>query len=580
MSKNQIRARIGCRVKDNYGYVISVAAIIIILSVALIRGESLFIPIHDNLEDYIVRFQVMKNNHLFWEIHATAPMLGGLDRNYLTSDLKAYLWLYMLMPTYIAYIVGFAIKIALSVVGSAFLGKTILEDRYKEYSNIIVLCGLAYGLAPNYPAAAFGFASLPLFMAFVIRLYKSPESLRKSNLLFFLLYPVLSDLFWFGIFLCGYLVAAFIIDALVSKKPKFRLLLATLLLSLGYIVVEWRLVYLVLFVGEQTIRETMVIESLPAGQILKSIAAGFGVGHYHSAAAHTYIVLPVCATSFVTINLRRLRERKWRLIFRDPFTHLLLLILFNAIIFGIDNSEIFKELVATMAPTLKGISMARTLWFNGFLWYFAFAIALCRIKNTRIKHVLLILALFFVVINGSTYNHISLNTYEALAETGVVEKQHLSYSEFYSTELFDDILGKIDYKGEWSVAYGMHPAVLEYNGIATLDGYCAIYPEAYKERFRRLIAPELEVDEVHRAYYDDWGGRAYIFSNELEFSPSITPSVSKTNLLFDAEVFRQMGGRYVFSRVEIVNASEMNLELVGQFSNMNSPYNIFVYTFT
>ena len=57
----------------------------------------------------------------------------------------------------------------------------------------------------------------------------------------------------------------------------------------------------------------------------------------------------------------------------------------------------------------------------------------------------------------------------------------------------------IGYEGEWSAAYGLHPAVLEYNGIATLDGYLGFYPQSYKEDFRRIIAPALERVEASRA---------------------------------------------------------------------------------
>ena len=54
--------------------------------------------------------------------------------------------------------------------------------------------------------------------------------------------------------------------------------------------------------------------------------------------------------------------------------------------------------------------------------------------------------------------------------------------------------------------------MLEYNGIATLDGYLGFYSQQYKEDFRRIIAPALERVEQTRIYYDDWGARAYLYS--------------------------------------------------------------------
>ncbi|GFI57173.1 hypothetical protein IMSAG025_00604 [Muribaculaceae bacterium] len=54
--------------------------------------------------------------------------------------------------------------------------------------------------------------------------------------------------------------------------------------------------------------------------------------------------------------------------------------------------------------------------------------------------------------------------------------------------------------------------MLEYNGIATLDGYLGFYPQQYKEDFRQIIAPAIERMEPSRIYYDDWGARAYLYS--------------------------------------------------------------------
>ena len=56
-----------------------------------------------------------------------------------------------------------------------------------------------------------------------------------------------------------------------------------------------------------------------------------------------------------------------------------------------------------------------------------------------------------------------------------------------------------------------------------------------------------------------------------EYEPSEAP------LNIDPDVFRQMSGKYVFSRVLISNADELRLDLVGSYSDEGSPYVIHVY---
>ena len=123
----------------------------------------------------------------------------------------------------------------------------------------------------------------------------------------------------------------------------------------------------------------------------------------------------------------------------------------------------------------------------------------------------------------------------------------------------------------------MHPSVINYNDIASLDGYLSYYSKDYKEKFRTLIEPDFEVDPDNQNYFDTWGGRAYIFSTDVSFGPYRTSEVTKADMLIDADVFREMGGKYVFSRVEISNADALGIEQIGVYENEKSPYTIYVY---
>ena len=143
----------------------------------------------------------------------------------------------------------------------------------------------------------------------------------------------------------------------------------------------------------------------------------------------------------------------------------------------------------------------------------------------------------------------------------------------------ESIKEKIGYEGEWAAAYGMHPAVLQYNGIATLDGYLGLYSEEYKQQFGKLIAPALE--ESEEFYHTFWnsGIRAYLFSGagENTYQPLKQLTISDTKLYIDGDVFREMNGTYLFSRIEISNADELGLELSGEYTHETSPYVIYVY---
>lgn len=116
-----------------------------------------------------------------------------------------------------------------------------------------------------------------------------------------------------------------------------------------------------------------------------------------------------------------------------------------------------------------------------------------------------------------------------------------------------------------------------YNNISTLDGYLSSYPLAYKRQFHKLIAPDLAVDSKNKEYYETYSAQAYVFSNEISYEPLRQMEVESANMLIDPEVFKEMDGKYVFSRVALLNADELGLECLGKYTNENTPYTIWVY---
>ncbi len=94
-----------------------------------------------------------------------------------------------------------------------------------------------------------------------------------------------------------------------------------------------------------------------------------------------------------------------------------------------------------------------------------------------------------------------------------------------------------------------------------------------------MIAPALTESDAGRIYFDDWGARAYIFSGTDEniWNPRRTINVTDKRLLIDPDAFEELGGEYLFSRIEICNAAELGFTFVGKFEDEQSPYTIWVW---
>ncbi len=545
-------------------------------------GERSYIAVHDNMDLFLAQYQMLKNTGTFWKHGATVPFLGGISRDVLPSELSLYSMLYMLFPTYTAYVLGLIGKILIGMFSFRLLAKELYPDRYEECRPLVYMCGFAYGLIWFFPAFGFAFASVPLCVFLLVKIYRKPE--KKWYLALFF-YPLVSYFSYHGIFLLGYLVIAVIWLSIRDKKLTRSLLSAFFVLAAGYVLCEYRLFGQMLLSDEVTIRSSIVNPSLTISEIFREIFDIWKNGMFHADDVHRKVVLPVCVVYFVVRNVAYLVKRQGRKIFHDTFNFVMLFILFNSIVYGLYDFEPLRSLVEKLVPPLKGWQFNRTFFFNPFLWYAALFLVLMRLYDKGIwavwaANIVICAAVLVVILTPARYNDLYNTCYNRLYEQRHrTEVDAFSYEQFYAVDLYDRIKEEIGYNGEWSVAYGMHPAVLEYNGIATLDGYLGFYSQKYKEDFRKIIAPALDRVEVSRIYYDDWGARAYLYSgtDESVVSSGKTVYATDNTLYIDVEAFRALGGKYIFSRIPVSNTDGLGLATVGEYTAKDGSCTVYVY---
>lgn len=607
-----------------------------VAGVYALAGEHAQIAVSDNLDLFQAQYKMLKDSGTFWSKEASSIFLGGISRDVLPGELSLTSFLYQIFPPLVAYEGIYFVKIVISCISFVLLadelGKRgwLLPRKGKEkqgretYSvlswNLSLLCGLAYGMLNLFPSFGICFASIPLLVWLVLRLEREEKkSCCAGWLLALFCYPLLSYFSYFGFFILVYLCAAFLIksimDSVLGKKdgktgvrgkkgfhPDGTLFLAIVFMAAGTVVCEYRLFGIMLFGDEETIRETMVQTSLSVQGILQQIGDVLVNGvSLHAQSVHKFIVLPICLLYLVLLNIGYIRRREWKNMAKDLFNISFLLVLVNAIVYGLYYSKIVRSFVETLLPMLTGFQFNRTAYFNPFLWYGMLFLCLFRLSvwmkvqfrskefhqvvkkiSSFVPYAIVFAAMAVIFFSDTDYNDL-LHTAKADAREvlGLQKSDALDYAEFYSEDLFDEILEDLSYNGEWAVAYGLHPAVLNYNGISTLDGYLGFYSQKYKEAFREVIAPALEENEATQQYYDTWGARCYIYSGH---NTTVVEAVrnyphAEDTIDIDSTALKNLGCRYIFSRIRITNAENKDLTRVGTYSSESSPYLIYVYEF-
>ena len=545
-------------------------------------GEHSYIGVHDNMDLFVAQFQMLKNTGTFFKHGVDVPFLGGISRDNLPSEFSLYSVLYMIFPTYTAYVLGIVGKIMMGMFSFRLLAEELFPDKYMQYRPVIYMTGFTYGIIWFFPAFGFAFASIPLCVYLLVKIYRHAGRWWYAALF---AYPLVSYFSYHGIFILGYLVIAILWLSIRDRKPAWRLVLGLIVLTLGYVACEYRLFGQMLLSGEATIRSTIVNPSFSSKEILQEIITVWREGVFHADDVHGKVVLPVCILYFLVSNGMYLWKKQVKDIFHDLFNFIMLFILFNSVVCGLYDCEPLRSLVEKLIPPLEGWQFNRTIFFNPFLWYAALFIVLIRLYDAGIwqmwiANIIICAAALVVILTPNRYNDLYNTCYNRAYEYyHGTEVDTLDYEQFYAQELFCEIKDDIGYSGEWSAAYGFHPAVLEYNGIATLDGYLGFYSRQYKEDFRKVIAPALERVEETRIYYDDWGARAYLYSGTDLSIVSATKTVYATDydIYIDAEAFSALGGEYIFSRIELTNAEEAGLHLLSSHTARDGSCTVYIY---
>lgn len=222
-------------------------------------------------------------------------------------------------------------------------------------------------------------------------------------------------------------------------------------------------------------------------------------------------------------------------------------------------------------------------------WFLIFVLSLSLVFKLRYGKLLCFLVIlgqmYFLIDNNSDVINLQKSNFikSYKKNAGIkASRGSLTYHDFFSPELFKEIqdhIGRPKYEYR-VVCIGMYPSIATYNGFFTLDGYVNSYPLEYKHKFRKIIENELNKSTRWREYFDNWGSRCYVFVSELDkgwFENQKDNTDKIHDLSLNTDQLKSMGGEYIFSSWEIVNAEQNKLDLMKVFERNDSPWRIYLY---
>lgn len=536
--------------------------ILVYLLLFITNGGHVLIP--DYLDSSLIWFKLLsESGKMFSGLHVSIPnIMNGLDRNLFGTEFNVMLWLHYFFEPFTASLIN---QILLRLI--AFTGMILLLNVHilkKKYNNSVVLVtALTFSLLPFWPGGGLSVAGQPLALYAFLNFRELRQTIK--DWLIILLIPFYSSfVLSFAFFLCVISLLC-LYDVIRLKKLNYSFLFAIVTMVFTYLLIDYRLLYTLFFSGSFVshrsewfvFRKGLGVKDavLLSWQLLKS-------GHYHASSLHQYIL---SASALMAFSIGLAKEFKVKLLIV-----LLLFIGLISIFYGFWQWQ-GLEVIKTQFSFLTSFQFDRFYFLFPLLWYIVFALSLnifieyIRRYGKYIVTILIICQLLILF-----YEHDAIR-----------ERKNPTFKEFYSENLFQDVSNYIGKEKSTYrvVSIGLHPSISQYNGFYTLDGYMPNYPLSYKHDFREIIEKELEKDEKKKSYFDMWGNRCYIFVSEIGLnsynSKDKNPKINRLDL--NTAKLYKMGGRFVFSAVEILNSVENNLVLLKTFENRDSPWKLYLY---
>jgi hypothetical protein len=486
----------------------------------LLNGQDSHIVIHDNLDDELVkRIVLVQSGHILnlSGNDVVLQVMNGLPRSFMISGLNVIIWIFAIFPPFTAYIINDIIVHACAFLGMyLFLRHQVFAREEDSEIQIWVSLGAAFTFAilPFYPLYGLSTAGVPLLLHAFLQLQKGQA--KKVNLAILLIFPFYTFLYYNGFILIGVLFLFLVYDWFANKRFQ-KIAWGGFI---GYVflcgVSEYDLLRLTLFEpGAVSHRADWNLEyfSKPIGDVLKNILSMFSFGQYH-ASSHHELILALAIFTLIIFTLRKDGHQK-RLVKLFMFQMVI------AIIYGFYQWEGLIPLKQS-AGIFSSLNLGRVHWLAPFLWYWIFYEVLWLIAKKvkangwKVQWLIGILIVAQIFVNLSYHSEYGfwINRYIKVPN---FPYEDITYRQFYAEAQFQEIRSFIaapqsDYR---VVSIGIFPAIAQYNGFYTLDGYQNSYPLQYKKQFRTVIAPELVKNTHWQEYFDSWGSRCYVFASEI-----------------------------------------------------------------
>jgi hypothetical protein len=211
----------------------------------VLEWDSSIVTVHDNLDgpfNYYITLALEGKTFALNPDAKIESIMHGLPRMFFPSGFNVLAILCVVFPPYVAFLLNFILVHSIAFVGMFLvLRKHVLQS--EEDLTIIIFTALAFSLIPFYTVIGLSVAGLPLVLYSILNFHKKCANWKDYAIC--ALFPFYSFFVLSGLFILICTAIFFLWD--YFAKRNWMLLKPLLVLTVGYILVEYQMFWQLVF---------------------------------------------------------------------------------------------------------------------------------------------------------------------------------------------------------------------------------------------------------------------------------------------------------------------------------------------
>lgn len=576
------------KIKKNSGiaYVVT-GCVLCFLSMLpfFIMGERSIITYNDQLDGEMITY-ILNAKHLFEGLDTYPELMNGIPAAGMMSPAPLFVLLFKVFSPFVCFMIMTASTRLASFLSMYFLCNELTKKRWIGF-----VIGIAFMMMPYYPVYGLCIPGQAFVWLAIVILSKDAPRMRHMMLSYALLvlYALTSSvaLVGFGIIIAVGMYTVAI--AFKSRLKALRIFAGEALLLITYTLTNMPLVRQLLGKGYEFVSNKS--ETLVTDRSLINVLETYLLGGDPYTACFQKIIICFAVIS-VIVAFIFFKEKKKFIKENKALLNTVIFIAATVLLIVIYSSPFVTGLRNRSTGTFHDFNFIRIAWMLPAAWMILLAQCINLLVETfekkdkkalKIVCEIIGIAVVAVIFALASFNNDSKTTTMRMLKGS--EYKQISFGQFYSKELFDEVekvIGKDknDYK---VISMGLTPASAAYNGFNCLDAYSNNYDVEYKHEFREIIENELAKSDYYRGYFDDWGNRCYIYL--ASYKTGINAyfyNITFYEIDIDFSKAKEMGADYVISASAIDGYEQRGLRLLNEepISSDDCWYKLYVYEIT